>query len=82
MALPFQEELFQFELTLTLRAPQGTKLSVAEAIPVVKTISDPYCTDRSKCTYKSGINKIIGSVDKVANHCLNEVSLVCDRPTH
>ncbi len=48
----------------------------------MKTISDLYNTDRSKGTYKSGVNKIIGSVDKVGNHCLNEVSLVCDRPTH
>jgi hypothetical protein len=32
--------------------------------------------------YKSGVKKIIGSVDKVGNHCLSAASLVCDRPTH
>jgi hypothetical protein len=41
------------------------------AIAVMKTISDPYRTDRLEWPYKSGVNKIIGSVDKAANHCLN-----------
>jgi hypothetical protein len=41
------------------------------AIAVMKTTSDPYRTDRSKWPYKSGVNKIIGSVDKVGNHCLS-----------
>jgi transposase len=41
------------------------------AIAVMKTISDPYRTDRSKRPYKSGVKKIIGSVDKVGNHCLS-----------
>jgi hypothetical protein len=33
------------------------------AIAVMKTLSDPYRTDRSKWPYKSGVKKIIGSVD-------------------
>jgi len=38
---------------------------------VMKTTSDPYCIDRSKWPYTSGVNKIISSVDKVANHSLS-----------
>jgi len=49
---------------------------------MMKQASDPYRTDRLGWPYKSGVKKIIGSVDKVENHCLSEVSLVCDRPTH
>jgi hypothetical protein len=40
-------------------------------IAVMKIISDPYRTDRSKRPYTSGVKKIIGSVDKVGNHCLS-----------
>jgi len=79
-----------FNQDITLRGPQGTKLSIAKAreastkiaIVMMKTVSDPYRTDRYKRPYKSGVNKIIGSVDKVGNHCLSVASLVCDRPTH
>jgi hypothetical protein len=41
------------------------------AIAVMKTIRDPYRTDRLERPYKSGVKKIIGSVDKVVNHCLS-----------
>ncbi len=61
---------------------QRSQLHSKMVIAVMKIISDPYSTDRLERPYKSGVKKIIGSVDKVGNHCLNEVSLVCDRPTH
>ncbi len=78
-----------FDHDITLQGPHGTKLSVARAreastkiaIVMMKIVSDPYRTDRSKRPYKSGVKKIIGSVDKVENHCLSAASLVCDRPT-
>ncbi len=72
----------RLSLTCDAFGAQRSQLHSKMAIAVMKTISDPYSTDRSKWPYKSGVNKIIGSVDRVANHCLNELSLVCDRPTH
>ncbi|WP_129020592.1 hypothetical protein [Edaphocola flava] len=46
----------------------------------MKTTSDLYGTDRLKWPYKSGVNKIIGSVDRVAKHCLSAAFwIVTDR---
>jgi len=61
----------RLSLTCDAFGAQRSHLHCKMAIAVMKTTSDPYCTDRSKRPYKSGVNKIIGSVDSVGNHCLS-----------
>ncbi|WP_129019615.1 hypothetical protein [Edaphocola flava] len=46
----------------------------------MKTASDLYKYRSLEKPYKSGVTKIIGSVDKVGNHCLSAANLRL-RPT-
>ncbi len=72
--------LDRLSLTCDALGAQRSAAPTKMAIAVMKTISDPYRTDRLECPYKSGVTKIIGSVDKVVNHCLSAASLRL-RPT-
>jgi hypothetical protein len=61
----------RLSLTCDAFGAQRSHLHSKMTIAVMKTISDLYRYRSLKRPYKSGVTKIIGSVDRVTNHCLS-----------